>query len=95
MKSRLNLTVIVGLGKDRCGTRPYFFSLENFLSIQPHDAETFDLAAQLRAGRGMKFIDALHYATAIRSGCKFFITYNGGIQSSDALEVVVVKNLAE
>lgn len=72
-----------------------FFSMENFLSIQPHDAETFDLAAQLRAGRGFKFIDALHYATAIRAGCKFFITNDGGIQSSDALEVVVVKNLAK
>lgn len=72
-----------------------FFSLENFLSIQPHDAETFDLAAQLRAGRDLKFIDALHCATAIRAGCKFFITNDGAIQSSDALEVVVVKNLAD
>ena len=72
-----------------------FFSMETFLSIQPHDAETFDLAAQLRAARGLKFIDALHYATAIRTGCKFFITNDGGIQSSDALEVVVVKNLVE
>ena len=71
-----------------------FFSMENFLSIQPHDAETFDLAAQLRAGRGLKFIDALHYATALRAGCKFFITNDDGIQSSDALEVVAVKHLA-
>lgn len=72
-----------------------FFSTENFLSVQPHDAETFDLAAQLRAGYSLKFIDALHYATAIRAGCKFFITNDGGIQSSDALEVVIIKNLAE
>ena len=72
-----------------------FFSMEIFLSVQPHDAETFDLAAQLRADRGLKFIDALHYATAIRTGCKFFITNDGGIQSSDALKVVVIKNLAE
>lgn len=72
-----------------------FFSMENFLSIQPHDAEIFDLAAKLRAGRGLRFIDALHYATAIRAGCKFFITNDGGIQSSDVLEVVVIKNLAE
>lgn len=72
-----------------------FFSTEDFLSIQPHDAETFDLAAQLRAGRGLKFIDALHYATAIRAGCKFFVTNDGGIQSSDVLEVITVKMLAE
>lgn len=72
-----------------------FFRTEDFLSIQPHDAETFDLAAQLRAKRGLKFIDALHYATAIQAGCKFFVTNDGGIQSSDALEVVSVKILAE
>lgn len=72
-----------------------FFSMEDFLSIQPHDAETFDLAAQLRAGRGLKFIDALHYATAIRAGCKFFVTNDTGIQSSDVLEVIAVKMLAE
>lgn len=68
-----------------------FFRTEDFLSIQPHDAETFDLAAQLRAKRGLKFIDALHYATAIQAGCKFFVTNDDGIQSSDVLEVVSVK----
>jgi predicted nucleic acid-binding protein len=72
-----------------------FFRTEDFLSIQPHDAETFDLAAQLRAKRGLKFIDALHYATAIQAGCKFFVTNDGGIQSSDVLEVVSVKILTE
>ena len=71
-----------------------FFRTEDFLSIQLHDAETFDLAAQLRAKRGLKFIDALHYATAIQAGCKFFVTNDGGIQSSDVLEVVSVKILA-
>jgi predicted nucleic acid-binding protein len=49
----------------------------------------------LRAERGLKFIDALHYATAIQAGCKFFLTNDGGIQSSDVLEVVPVKTLAE
>ena len=72
-----------------------FFRTEDFLSIQPHDAEAFDLAAQLRSKRGLKFIDALHYATAIQAGCKFFVTNDGGIQSSDVLEVVSVKILAE
>ncbi|WP_297484516.1 type II toxin-antitoxin system VapC family toxin [Ferrovum sp.] len=72
-----------------------FFSTEDFLSIQPHDAEAFDLAAQLRAERGLKFIDALHYATAILAGCKFFLTNDGAIQSSDVLEVISVKILAE
>ena len=72
-----------------------FFRMDNFLSIQAHDAETFDLAAQLRSKRGLKFIDALHCATAIQAGCKFFVTNDGGIQSSDVLEVIPVKMLAE
>ncbi len=72
-----------------------FFRMDNFLAIQSHDAETFDLAAQLRAKQGLKFIDALHFATAIQTGCKFFVTNDGGIQSSSVLEVITVKTLAE
>ncbi|MBW8073163.1 MAG: PIN domain-containing protein [Ferrovum sp.] len=72
-----------------------FFSTEDFLSIQPHDTGIFELTAQLRARHGLKFIDALHYATAIQAGCKFFLTNDGGIQSSDVLEVISVKILAE
>lgn len=72
-----------------------FFRTEGFLSIKAHDGETFDLAAQLRAKRGMKFIDALHYATAIRSGCSFFITNDLKIQSDEILEIISVKALKE
>ena len=72
-----------------------FFRTEGFLSIQPHDGETFDLAAQLRGKRGMKFIDALHYATAIRSGCSFFITNDLKIQSDEILEIISLKALKE
>ena len=69
-----------------------FFRMENFLYISPHDAETFDLAAQLRAKFNHKFIDALHYATAIRAGCKFIITNNNGFLSNEILEVILLSN---
>ncbi|NTU96605.1 MAG: type II toxin-antitoxin system VapC family toxin [Chlorobiaceae bacterium] len=72
-----------------------FFRTEGFLSIQPHDGETFDLAAQLRATRGMKFIDALHYATALRSGCDFFVTNDTGIQSDQFLEIIPLASLKD
>lgn len=72
-----------------------FFRIENFLSICPHDAETFDLASQLRAKYNQKFIDALHYATAIQAGCKFFITNDSGIKSNDFLEVILLSGLRE
>ncbi len=72
-----------------------FFRTEGFLSILPHDGETFDLAAQLRGKHGMKFIDALHYTTAIRSGCFFFITIDLKIQPDKILEIISVKDLKE
>lgn len=72
-----------------------FFRTEGFLTILPHDAETFDLTAQLRAKQGMKFIDALHCATAIRAGCKFFVTNDTSICTNDVLEVVQLKSLTE
>ena len=68
---------------------------QNAPDIQSHDAQIFDLTAQLRAKRGLKFIDALHCATAIQAGCKFFVTNDGGIQSSDDLEVIVVRALVD
>ena len=70
-----------------------FFRMENFLTISPHDAETFDLTAQLRAKDNRKFIDALHCATAIRAGCMSLITNDKGIKSSDSLEVILLSAL--
>ncbi len=70
-----------------------FFATDDFLSVQSHDADTFDLAAQLRGKRGMRFIDALHYATALKAGCKFFVTNDDGFKSDDAMEVVSIKAL--
>ncbi|WP_076790714.1 type II toxin-antitoxin system VapC family toxin [Chlorobium sp. KB01] len=65
-----------------------FFRSENFLSVYCHNAEAFDLAAQLRANYNQKFIDALHYATAIIAGCKFIITNDSGIKSNNLIEVI-------
>ena len=70
-----------------------FFRTENFLSVCAHDTETFDLAAQLRAKHNMKFIDALHYATAINAGCKAMITNDSGIRGSNVLEVISLAQL--
>lgn len=55
-----------------------FFFTDNFLSIVSHNSDTFDLCSPIRATYNMKFADALHYATAIKSGCKFFITNDKG-----------------
>lgn len=70
-----------------------FFGLEGFLTIHAHTAQSFDLAAQIAGTQGMRLMDALHYATAIQSGCHFLVTNDAGIKSSAALEVVAVKAL--
>lgn len=70
-----------------------FFATENFLSIQSHDAAIFDLAAQLRAKRGMKLIDALHYATALKAGCSFFLSNDASIKSDAIMEVIAINTL--
>jgi len=65
-----------------------FFSKKHFLSILPHNARIFDLAARLRAAQNMKFVDAVHIATADRSACKFFITNDKAIRSTAAVSVI-------
>jgi predicted nucleic acid-binding protein len=69
-----------------------FFMRENFLQVLSHDSAVFDTASRLRAETGMKLIDALHYATALKAGCKFFITNDAGIRSTDTLDVILIKD---
>lgn len=71
-----------------------FFATKDFISLQSHNADTFDLSAQIRAKYNMKFADALHYATALKSGCKFFITNDINISSNENLEVILLKDLS-
>ncbi len=70
-----------------------FFGSAGFLSVRPHDADAFDLAAQLRARHGMKFIDALHVATAINAECRYLITNDGDFRSKAAIEVVTLRGM--
>ncbi len=65
-----------------------FFAQPHFLTIAAHDATVFDAAAVLVARKRLKFIDALHVATALHAGCPFFITNDTAIKSNDNLEVV-------
>jgi predicted nucleic acid-binding protein len=51
------------------------------------------MAARLRAETGMKLIDSLHYATALKAGCKFFLSNDKGIRSTPNLEVILIEDL--
>lgn len=71
------------------------FSRENFLTVLSHDALTFDLASQIRAGSTMRMLDALHYATAVQSGCRFLLTNDRDFKTSKMLEVIGISSLLD
>lgn len=51
------------------------FDEENgFFEVLPHDRRTFELAAHIRATQGLKMVDAIHTATAIKNNCQYILT---------------------
>ena len=71
------------------------FAREYFIERLTHDFATFDLAAEIRAKQGGKLIDALHYATALKGGCRFFLSNDHGFKSTGRMEVVSIGSLVE
>ena len=69
------------------------FSREGFLTVLRHDANTFDLTAQIRAESNMRMLDALHYATALQAGCRFMLTNDHDFKTGTTLEVIQIKSL--
>ena len=55
-------------------------------------ATVFGLAASLRAEQRLRFIGALHLATALNRRCTFFVTDDADFRSSEHMAVV---NLSE
>lgn len=78
---RLNNELLISTTRD-------FFNSTNVFTILPHSRAIFDRAAQLRAWDRMKFIDAIHVATAMEASCDFFITNDKAIRSNPKLSVV-------
>jgi predicted nucleic acid-binding protein len=72
-----------------------FFNRKNFITVVRHGVEIFDTASQLRGVGSLKMMDALHYSTAIHSGCQFFITRDSDFQSTGMQSSVEVINLKD
>ena len=72
-----------------------FFSDDEFITVLPHNSKVFEMAAELSPKRGMKLIDALHYATAYNAGCQFILTNDMGFKSSEAVEVIHLQELKQ
>ena len=66
------------------------FAQTRMLQVLPHDAKVFRLAASLRASHRLRFIDALHLATALSQRCSHFVTNDGNFSGVDGIEVVLL-----
>ena len=72
-----------------------FFANDEFRTVLPQATKVFELAAELAPKRGMKLIDALHYATAVLAGCNFILTNDAGFASNSEIEVIYLQDLVE
>ena len=70
-----------------------FFSNEEFLTVLPHSTEAFELAAELSPKRGMKLMDALHFATAVLSACQFILTNDAGFSTGKEIQIINLQDL--
>ena len=70
-----------------------FFSDDEFITVLPHTTKIFELTAEIAPKRKMKLVDALHYSTALISGCQFILTNDRSFTSSASIEVIQLKDL--
>lgn len=73
----------------------YRLILDTFPNLQQIvvDEPVADMAAALRAAHGLSTPDSLHLAGAITAGCSAFITNDGDIPATDAMEVITLESL--
>jgi predicted nucleic acid-binding protein len=71
------------------------FARQHFIECLHHDFASFDHAAEIRGKQGGKLIDALHYATALKSGCRFFLSNDHRFKSTEHMEAVAISQFIE
>ena len=60
------------------------------ISVVKVDGGILKRAAKHGAGSGLKLLDAVHYVSALEYGCRYFVTSDKRIRSSDNLQVVLI-----
>jgi predicted nucleic acid-binding protein len=63
------------------------------IELIPVERETFAQAAEIGAPNNLKFVDAIHVATALAEGCNVFVTNDQGIKSTPDLTVVYLTEI--
>jgi len=61
--------------------------------LLPVEREILETTARIGAKQRLKFVDAIHVASALEFGCDVFITNDTGIKSMDRLPVVLIADL--
>jgi len=69
------------------------FSGSTVFDIVPVDGDRLKSAARLGARKGLKLVDAVHFAAAVERNCNVFLTDDERIKSSDGVAVVRVSAL--
>lgn len=65
------------------------------VQLVPATRHIWEDTARLRAETGLKTPDALHAATALRTGCDLFVTNDSDFRRVQGLSVVVLDDLLE
>jgi predicted nucleic acid-binding protein len=69
-----------------------FFAQKNFLSVVAHGDDLFDTTAMIAAERGMRLMDAFHYATALQAHCTYLVTGDRKFKDSEHLKVICLRD---
>jgi predicted nucleic acid-binding protein len=72
-----------------------FFAQKDFLHVSAHPPGFIGESAILAGERGMKLIDAMHLHTALSNRCDFLITHDGNFKSTNAMEVIQIREFVD
>ena len=65
----------------------FFYDLA-LIRLEPVDGEKLVTAAALGASKGLKLVDAVHFAAAVEAGCDVFVTNDHRFNSSHGVTVL-------
>jgi predicted nucleic acid-binding protein len=67
--------------------REFFYDLP-LIRVEPVDGEKLIAAAALGASKGLKLVDAVHFAAAVKTGCDVLVTNDRRFRSSHGVTIV-------
>jgi predicted nucleic acid-binding protein len=72
--------------------REFFYDLP-LIRLEPLDGEKLVAAAALGASKGLKLVDAVHFAAAVEAGCDVFVTNDHRFKSSHGVTIVQLADI--